>query len=359
MSFPSRASLFPVGALLPASFKTLLAQWFDAEVNQEDPVSRYGAIQNLSLSLSVAASALTIAIKTRAGSDPSSTAPAVVPFRNPTAASGDFTASTITAANSLVVSSGSTLGTSNSTPFRLWVVLFNDAGTLRLGVINCLSGTNIYPLKDDAIPNSAAEGGAGAADSAHVFYTGTSVTSKAMRILGYAEWSAGLATAGTWSSAPTKVQLFGPGIPLPGQSVQVQRNQTGASTTGTTALPTDNTIPQSTEGDQFLSQAITPTSAPNVLRIASQVNGFGTGANNITAALFQDAAANALAATVVFQGTSAGDVVVPLTYEMRAGTTSSSTFKVRAGLNVAGTFTFNPRFNGVQASHLTIEEVMA
>lgn len=211
---------------------------------------------NLSLALSVGASALTIALKDRNGNDPTTANPIRVPFRNVTPATGDFAELYVTAATSIVVSSGSTLGTSNNVAFRLWIVAFNDGGTFRLGVINCLSATSIFPLAGWGIASSTAEGGAGAADSAHVFYTGTAVTSKAYTVLGYVTYESGLATAGTWSAVPTRAQLYGPGVPLPGQTIQhVSAEGSGSSTTSTTATDVTGTM------------SVTLTSAANIVDV--------------------------------------------------------------------------------------------
>jgi hypothetical protein len=160
------------------------------------------AMVNGTLTASVGSSALTIAIKTKAGADPSATDPVSVYFRNVTEATGDYTVITLTAATSLVISSGSTMGTASGTASRLWIVGFNDGGTFRLGAINTATSAEIG---DDVLSSSTAEGGAGAADSAGVIYTGTAVTSKAMRVLGYVESTQ--ATAGTWATAPSKIQL--------------------------------------------------------------------------------------------------------------------------------------------------------
>src|SRR6185369_16273900 len=89
---------------------------------------------NMGLAVSAAGSALTIALKGADGNDPSATNPVLIPFRNATEITGTPTWMTITAAQSLVVSSGSRLGVTSATAFRLWVVGFNDASTFRLGV---------------------------------------------------------------------------------------------------------------------------------------------------------------------------------------------------------------------------------
>lgn len=183
---------------------------------------------NVGLTGSVGSSALTIALKGANGSDPSADNPVYVPFRSPTEGTGTPVVRTATAALSLVISSGSTLGFTSAKSCRLWVVIIDDAGTLRLGAFNASDLSKIYPLRDHMIMSSTAEGGAGAADSAGVLYTGTAATSKAIRILGYMDFS--LTTAGTWDEVPDKVQIFEPGVPLPGDIVQTVFNGSGSMT---------------------------------------------------------------------------------------------------------------------------------
>ena len=320
---------------------------------------------NGSLTASNNGTALTIAIKGADGNDPSSGNPVYVVIRNATAATGDFTLMSITVATSLVISSGSTMGATNATAFRLWVVGFNDGGTFRLGVINCLSGTSIYPLAAWSIASSTAEGGAGAADSAHVLYTGTAVTSKPYQVLGYMTWETGLTTAGTWNANPTRSQLFGHGVALPNQRIQVARNFDGAVATGATTIPNDNTIPQITEGAQFMSQAITPTSAANLLM--AEHDGIYTVPTNINiiAALFRsDLSPNASATTSEAVDAASAMLAMHLSHWSLAAGTSSITFSIRVGTSGGSTVTFNgtagsARFNGTSASALTIEEIMA
>jgi len=50
---------------------------------------------------------------------------------------------------------------------------------------------------------------------------------------------------------------------IPGYVVQVVNFSTSDHATGTTVLPYDNTIPQKTEGHQYISVSITPKSATN------------------------------------------------------------------------------------------------
>jgi hypothetical protein len=315
--------------------------------------------------------ALTIAIKTFAGADPSSSDPVLILFRNVTAATGDFTVITLTAATSFTVSSGSTLGTVNGQPFRIWIVGFNDGGTFRLGFINCLTGSdavgwNIYPLSGWGIASSTAEGGAGAADSAHVFYTGTAVTSKPYVILGWFSYESGLSTAGTWNANPTRIHLQTANDPVPGSVIQRKESMTGAVATGTTTVPFDDTIPQNTEGTEYMSVSIIPTSAANLLHATSQGNfASSNGAFGFVMALFRDSTADALAVSVDSDGAVTGVMMgtINLSKKLIAASVSSTTLKIRAGSDVAGTTTFNGivstrRYGGVVNSFVAAEEIM-
>jgi hypothetical protein len=146
--------------------------------------------------------------------------------------------------------------------------------------------------------------------------------------------------------------------------VQVVHTQTGAVSTTSTTIPFDDTIPQNTEGAEFMTLAITPTNASNLLYI--DVNLFATTTNSVFAvvALFQDTTADALAATGSFQPTSTAGQHISFKHKMTAGTTSATTFKVRAGPHAASTLTFNGQsggriWGGVAASTITITEVLA
>ena len=322
-----------------------------------------GDIINGTLSQSNTSNAVTFAVKTLAGADPSSTDPVLVCFRNATVGTGNFVYRTVTAALSFTVSSGSTLGTSSGVACRVWIGLLDNAGTVEMFAINCLSGVNIYPLGQFPIITTTAEGGAGAADSAQVAYSASARSAKAYVVFGYAEYATGLATAGSWNANPTRIQLYGLGVKLPGDVIQIQRNTTGVVATGTTVLPADNTIPQNTEGDQYMSQAITPTSAANILEVDHTGTYTATVSDYIAAALFQDSTANAAAVTMFLNSGSANAETVSLNYCGLAGATSSTTFKIRAGVP-SGTLSFNgtagiQKYGGVLASYLRVREIMA
>lgn len=253
--------------------------------------------------------AITFALKTKAGTDPSTTDIVYFVFRNVTASTGDYTVIQVTAALSLVVSSGSTLGTaSTNVPFKLWLVAFNDAGTVRLGVINTVLGaatpTNVYPLGQFPIATSTAEGGAGGADSAQVFYTGTAVTSKAYAILGYAAYETGVTTAGAWASTPTRLQLFGDGVPLPGTAM----NPVYATATSSTSCTSTSKVQTNTQ------VTITPSSATSLVRVnARGVGTNGVGSATALAAQLSRGTSPALFGTIV--GSGLNQITVPFSVD--------------------------------------------
>lgn len=150
-----------------------------------------------------------------------------------------------------------------------------------------------------------------------------------------------------------------------GSIVQIVNVQDGSVATGTTTIPADDTIPQNTEGDEYMTLAITPTSATNKLKIDVVCNLNSTNATDkyFTAALFQDSTADALAAANSGRDpTSGGAGTIVFTHYMTSGTAISTTFKVRAGAASAGTNTFNGSggarlFGGVMASSITITEI--
>ncbi len=134
--------------------------------------------------------------------------------------------------------------------------------------------------------------------------------------------------------------------------------------TGTTTVPLDDTIPQNSEGDEYVTRAITPTNASSTLRIDVELNAANSaGAGHIIAALFQDSTANALEARAHHVSNSGVIAQINFTYWMTAGTTSATTFKLRAGFSSAATLTVNGaggvrQFGGVLGSGITITEIL-
>lgn len=138
-----------------------------------------------------------------------------------------------------------------------------------------------------------------------------------------------------------------------------------ASAVGTTTTPIDDTIPQITEGTEFMTAAITPKSTTNRLVIEwTYAYGHATAGVFVTSALHQDSTANALAAISQYQAAAGAFDTVAGRHEMAAGTTSSTTFRIRIGANAAGNLTFNGTastrlFGAITKSTLVIREYKA
>jgi uncharacterized cupin superfamily protein len=150
-----------------------------------------------------------------------------------------------------------------------------------------------------------------------------------------------------------------------GKVVQVVNTQSGAVSTTATVLPSDDTIPQITEGAEFMTRTITPTSATNILRIDVVIYVSHSADTICTAALFQDAIADALAAGFEYTGTAQANLpqVLTFTHFMTSGTTSAITFRVRAGGSDPGTLTVNGRstlrlYGGITLSSITVTEYL-
>jgi|TARA_R110000782_G_scaffold246511_1_gene333201 hypothetical protein len=143
--------------------------------------------------------------------------------------------------------------------------------------------------------------------------------------------------------------------------VQIVNVTDGALATGTTVIPQDDTIPQKTEGDEWMTLAITPKASSNKLFIQAVVNMSADSALDSCIALFQDTTANALAASA--RHNYAEPDIFTINHFMEAGTTSATTFKIRGGSN-AGTTRFNGKstnrlYGGVMSSSITITEYSA
>jgi hypothetical protein len=147
-----------------------------------------------------------------------------------------------------------------------------------------------------------------------------------------------------------------------GAVLQVVNTQTGAVAAGTVAIPADDSIPQNTEGTEMMTATITPKSATNKLKITVVAYVAHTALTTITAALFQDSTANALACGGVYSVSASVLCNIKFEHYMTAGTTSATTFKVRIGGNTASAVTLNGVagsrvFGGVLNSSITIEEI--
>jgi hypothetical protein len=193
---------------------------------------------NLQINAAVSGSALTVALKDANGLDPSSTSPVLIAFRDPTLTGGDTQIAAITAALSITAPAGASFGTANGICSKLWLVAFNNAGAVVLGLWQSVTGggtpTNVATL-DESSKQSPAAIGAGSTSPA-TFYAASALANVAFRVLGYIEFGTAQATAGQWVEPPTKIQVAGIGIRRPGDRFNPVLNST--TTVGSTSSAT-------------------------------------------------------------------------------------------------------------------------
>jgi hypothetical protein len=133
-----------------------------------------------------------------------------------------------------------------------------------------------------------------------------------------------------------------------------------AHSSTTTVMPLDDTIPQNTEGAEFMSVSITPTSLSNYLLINVTGMLLGSGGQNIVGAIFRDSIADAIAAGFFYIASAGDGLMFTLSVRIAVPSTSSMTFKFRAGPG-SGTLYFNGYtgrlLGAIPKSTITVTEV--
>lgn len=154
----------------------------------------------------------------------------------------------------------------------------------------------------------------------------------------------------TWATDPAGIGIL----------VQEVHTNTSSKITCTTVIPTDDTIPQNTEGDQVLTLSITPESATNILEISFNTWALSSTLVVCSSALFQDSTVNALSSTAQSISDTFANAHT-FNHFMTAGTTSSTTFKIRTGPAGTASIYINGNaagriFGGVSSTTLSIRE---
>lgn len=229
-----------------------------------------------------------------------------LPFRDTTLTTGDALWAPLSSSLSIIIPSGATLGTANNVPFRIWIFVAYNSGTPILGVATCSSPGNIYGCSAWETIRKSGTGITAGATSAGALYTSANVSNTAVRIIGYVDYASGLATAGVWTSGPTTLQICAPPFVCKRPGDVVQSVQASAT-----------------------SVAISPTSAPNLVKFTSAVN-----ANSITTAgttVTFLRGASPLVNYGVGAASSASQAVVTGFFLDAPGTTASTTYSVTVG----------------------------
>ncbi|WP_025859038.1 hypothetical protein [Pseudomonas sp. CHM02] len=199
-----------------------------------------------------------------------------IAFRSATLTGGAVNIRDLPADLSLVIPSGATLGTANATLERLMLLAIDNAGTVELAVVNASGGVNLD--ETGLISTTAISAGA---TSASVIYSTTARTNVPYRVVGFEESTQ--AVAGTWATAPSKIQgAGGQAIALNGFGAwQSPQNLIGSRVVGTpyknsTARPRTITVTATSGNASTTIDA--NVNGSGLMRIASTASGTGPSA---------------------------------------------------------------------------------
>jgi len=144
-------------------------------------------------------------------------------------------------------------------------------------------------------------------------------------------------TAGTGITiGASSISASGTGGKFLGEGI----NSTASTNAGT--VPSDDTIPQSSEGAEIITAAITPDTALDVLIVSYWFSGGSSAGVNLACSLFKDSDADSLQTRGIYGFTSNQLVSLMGEYKMVSGTTSAITFKTRAGCASGNCFFNSP-----------------
>ena len=306
---------------------------------------------NLQINTSVASNQLTVAIKGVNGADPSTGNPVLVGFRPQTGQPNGLNISgALTGALSFTLAATSSMGCTTAVACRLWVTLIcqtetsgtcnstgGGSGAILVGLSNQSTATQVFPLGDERLQTT----GAGMAGDIYAGIIQTSVASlsgKAVVIIGYIEatW-----TAGTGWAAPTKVQLFGPGVHKPGDVVQLVYAQTASGVSTGASFAASN-----------ITASITPTSVINQIEVSVTGNFEAASAADITAQIRRGASTN-VGESFVFGSTTSGTLTnggLPFDIFDAPATTSATSYTLY--------FNSSTGASVVPAGHIFLREIM-
>lgn len=337
---------------------------------------------NIMLAATVNAGAITIALKGDDGTDHSVSNPGMFSVPN-SLTDRTMTVMEITSATAITIPSGATLGALANKPFRVWLLGVKvGSGALALGVINPVFLSSGFPHDAQVQlfqlgPMGVAEPTAnisGASDFATEIYlsNGYTATNRGYAVLGFLEFTLGLAAPGTWV-APTYTVPYRMGMPTPGDVVHAFAIRSAVESHGTTVLPIDDTIPQSGEGIALMTAnnglaTLDMSSECNLLRIEATAHLASTNTDTqIAAALFLNSDTDACAASIAARvGTAGQRACVTVSYlgqNIDAAGAQVGTVNMRGGTASAGTTTFNGsasarNFGGRMASQIICQEIM-
>lgn len=329
--------------------------------------------QNFGIAVTLGSNAMTIELKDKDGNDPSVASPVTIGVQSATETTGTFSNLTRTSSMSRTIPSGATVGTSDGNPSRIYFGVLDNAGALEACIWNPITTeaaglgaafrqvTGILRVSPASVFNTLAIGTG--ADSAGVIYSG-SVRSN-VRVIPLAYIDSEQTTAGLWADAIVRVVLIGPQTPNTGDIVQESTDFSGAVATGTTVVALDDTVPDSADGDAYLTPAvITKHSQSNIVEVEFVANFASTVASDGFVGFVDSTSGGGAVLTQAGNIVATGDQIILSGKKRLVHDLQTVDFSLRAGSSAAGTTTFNGRasarlYGGTMGSYMTVREIQA
>ena len=179
-------------------------------------------------------------------------------FRDTTLANGDPVWSLPARGIALTIPSSATLGSTNNTPYRVYLFVAYNNGTPLLGAATCSSPTAFYgcPAWENQRITAAAIGAGSTAPG--TLYTSGAISTDSVIIIGYADFCVTAScTAGTWTAPTTVVNCLAPRqCRKPGDMVKMAApNLSAINAVALTSATATN-----------ITASITPTSTINLIK---------------------------------------------------------------------------------------------
>lgn len=188
-----------------------------------------------------AANAVTFAVKTLAGANASVADPVFFVFA---ATDGTSYIRVVTAALSITIASGATMGVIAATAFRIWLAAIDNAGTVELAVQNCVDAATgdvcwFFDGGTNRITTTVQAGGGD--DLALETYSAAARTN--VSFIALCNFTYAALTPGTWAVSPTSINLYGPNMKKPGDVLQtVTASSVTTTASGASGAYADTTI---------------------------------------------------------------------------------------------------------------------
>ena len=240
----------------------------------------------------------------------------------------------------------------------------------------CVSTTNLVAVTGSfttKVSGVAAEfSSAVCADTIHAatgsFSTSVSTTNLVAATGSFTTKVSGVAAE--FSGAVCAAEFYGDGSNLTnagGTLINSSFTRYTTAVSSSNSIPADSTKPQNTEGSQTATAAITPSNSSNLLRITATTNIHkGTSSAYAVMCIFRDSDSDAMASQMFGIDNSATPQAGTIMCQVTAGSTSSTTFKLRIGTEsgayasnqgAAGTALAGVNYGGTLGNSILVEEI--